>query len=108
MLHRLRLHRVVAFAASAVLVSPAAHAFTIDDGSGQYQVPKFDLEEQTRNFRTTGPDVSASGQHQVDTPLGKLQFNVQKGDSMFGSDAAARERRHYNRMFAPDFMKDQY
>jgi hypothetical protein len=37
-----------------------------------------------------------------------LQFNVQRGDPTFGSEAAARDRRHYNRMFAPDFLKDQY
>jgi hypothetical protein len=105
MAHRLSVHRVALVA--VVFGSAAAQAFTVDDGSGQYQVPKFDLEEQSRNFRTN-PDVSTPGQQQVETPLGKLQFNVQRGDSMFGSDVAERDRRHYNRMFAPDFLKDRY
>jgi hypothetical protein len=106
MTHLLPLYGVVALVAAAAFGSPAARAFTVEDGSSQYQIPKFDLEEQSRNFRT-GPDVTTPGQNQVDTPLGKLQFNVQRGDPMFGSDAAARDRRHYNRMFAPDFLKDQ-
>jgi hypothetical protein len=105
--HRSSVYRVAAVIAAAVVASPTAQAFTIDDGASQYQIPKFDLEEQSRNFRTS-PDVSTPGQNQIDTPLGKLQFNVQRGDPLFGSDAAARDRRHYNRMFAPDFLKDQY
>jgi hypothetical protein len=105
MTHRLPLCGVAVLFAALALVSPAAQAFTVEGGS-EYQVPRFDLEEQSRNFRT-GPDVSTPGQNQFDTPLGKLQFNVQRGDPMFGSDAAMRDRRHYNRMFAPDFLKDQ-
>jgi hypothetical protein len=107
MAHRLPLHRVAALVAAALLVSPAAQAFTIDDGTAAYQVPKFDLEEQSRNFRT-GPGVSTPGQQQFETPFGKLQFGVQSRDSVFGSGSAERDRRHYQRMFAPDFMKDRY
>jgi hypothetical protein len=98
----------IAVLAAALLLSPAAQAFTIDDGSGKYEVPKFDLEEQSRNFRTTSPDVSKPGRQQVETPFGKLQFGVESRESPFGPESAARNRRHYERMFAPDFLKDRY
>jgi hypothetical protein len=108
MAHLLSLHRIAVLVAAVILGSPAARAFTIDDGSGGYQVPKFDLEEQSRNFRAAKPDGSTSGQQQVETPVGKLQFGIQSGSSAFGAQSAERDRRHYERMFAPDFMKDRY
>ena len=99
--------RVGVLITAAILGSPVAQAFTIDDGSSQYQVPKFDLEEQSRNFRAGSPDVSTPGRQQLETPVGKLQFGVQ-GGLPSGSESAARDRRHYERMFAPDFLKDRY
>ena len=43
-------------AAAWLLAAPAAHAFTVEnkDADGQYGVPKFDLEEQSKNFRKDG------------------------------------------------------
>ena len=45
------------------LAAPAAHAFTVEnkDEGGQYGVPKFNLEEQAKNFRKDGSDVSSTG-----------------------------------------------
>jgi hypothetical protein len=68
----------------------AAHAFTIEgpDPGNQYEVPKFDLEEQSRNFRRSGTDTSSNGNSQISTPFGKgtLQFGVQPSSSSnFGS-----------------------
>jgi hypothetical protein len=107
MAHSSSLYRVAGLVLAAILVSPAAQAFTFEGGADSYQVPKFDLEEQSRNFRT-GPDVSTTGQQQVETPFGKLQFGVQSREPGFGSGSAERDRRHYQRMFAPDFLKDRF
>jgi hypothetical protein len=100
-----RLSRVAALVAAAMLAAPAAHAFTIDDGTDKSGQPKFDLEEQSRNFRTPRVDLSTPGVNSFETPFGKMQFGVQSNS--FGYDAAARDRRHYDRMFAPDFLKDR-
>jgi hypothetical protein len=102
--------RIAALAAAAMLIAPAGHAFTIDDGDGKNKVPRFDLEEQARNFRAPKADLATPGTQRVETPFGMLHFGVQSRTSVFdlGADAAARNRRHYERMFAPDFMKDRY
>ena len=53
-------HVFLTLAATAcALAAPAAHAFTVEnkDAAGQYAVPKFDLEEQSKNFRKDGADV---------------------------------------------------
>lgn len=60
--------------------STAAHAFTFQDGGsggqGQYAVPKFDLEEQAKQFRSGGSKDASKWE----TPLGsgKFQFGVQQ------------------------------
>lgn len=96
--------------AGVMLVVPAAHAFFIDDGADKNGKPKFDIEEQSRNFRAPSTlDLSTPGRNSVDTPAGKFHFST--GSTFggpFGSSSAARDRRHYERMFAPDFMKDRY
>ena len=76
--------------AACVLVGAAAHAFTVEnkDEGGQYGVPKFNLEEQAKNFRKDGSDASSTGKSLYETPLGngKLQFGVTQGPaSGFGS-----------------------
>ena len=91
--------------AATMLAAPAAYAFTIDDGTDKSGQPKFDLEEQSRNFRAPSLDLSTPGLSSVETPFGKMQYGVQTNS--FGYDAAARDRRHYDRMFAPDFLKDR-
>ena len=102
------LPRLLAVAA-AMLVMPAAHAFMIDDGTDKSGKPKFDIEEQSRNFRAPGVDLSTPGRNSVETPAGKFHFSTEsRSGGPFGFDSAARNRRHYERMFAPDFMKDRY
>ena len=76
--------------AACVLAAPAAHAFTVEnkDEGGQYGMPKFNLEEQMKNFRKDGSDASSTGKNFYETPLGpgKLQFGVTQGPaSGFGS-----------------------
>ena len=90
-----------------MLAAPAAYAFTTDDGTDKSGPPKFDLEEQSRNFRAPSVDLSTPGLSNVETPFGKMHFGVQSNAPTFGSDSAARDRRHYERMFAPDFLKDR-
>jgi len=68
---------------------PVAHAFTIEggDSGSAYETPKFDLEEQSRQFRRDGLGLSSSGKPQVETPFGKgtLEFGVSQGPvSNFG------------------------
>ena len=110
------MHRPIQFRFAAVLIGAtlaalavaAAHAFTMENGNGNDPL-KFDLDEQMRQFRNGG--ASATGKSQWDTPIGQLQFGTQS-NSMFGSrlgpSSGATDRRHFDRMFAPDFMKDQY
>ena len=106
MAHR-PLLQIAAFVAGALLASPAAHAFTIEDGSSPYAVPKFDLEEQSRNFRKGDPDTSGTGKREWETPVGKLQFGVQS-NSPYGSNSGAANRRHFDRMLTPPIMRDRY
>jgi hypothetical protein len=87
---------------------PAAHAFTIDDGTDKSGKPKFDLEEQSRNFRAPSLDLSTPGARSVDTPVGKFHFSTGTRNGPFSVESASRNRRDYERMFAPDFMKDRY
>src|SRR5215212_5059902 len=83
-------HVVVGIATAWVLAAPAAHAFTVEnkDATGQYGVPKFDLEEQSKNFRKDGSAATTNSNGLYETPLGngKLQFGIQPGGSSnFGS-----------------------
>ena len=73
------------------LMAPQAHAFTVenkDAGGGaaasQFAMPKFDLEEQAKNFRKNGDGTAAASKYE--TPAGTLQFGVRQGPvSGFGS-----------------------
>ena len=77
--------------AASLLAAPAALAFTVEnkDGAGRYGTPKFDLEEQAKQFRRDGsPSNGANSKTLYETPLGdgKLQFGVtQNPGSGFGS-----------------------
>ena len=100
---RFRLPHIFLTLAATVcaLAAPAAHAFTVEnkDEAGQYGVPKFDLEEQAKNFRKGGSDVSSTGKSDLSTPLGNgtLHFGVTQGPasfgSMFGPGLGCRDRR---------------
>jgi len=106
-------------AAAVMLTASAAHAFTVEnkDAAGQYAVPKFDLEEQAKNFRKEG-SASGSGaafndKGMFETPLGngKLQFGITQGSaSNFGSvfspglgpsDGLRASRQEFDRRLAP-------
>jgi hypothetical protein len=75
-------------ATACLLAAPAAQAFTVEnkDAAGQYSMPKFDLEEQAKNF--SKGDGSSAGKSDFTTPLGNgsLHFGVTQGPaSSFGS-----------------------
>jgi hypothetical protein len=97
-------------AAAVMLAAPAAHAFTVEnkDAAGQYTVPKFDLEEQAKNFRKT--DGSTAGKSDFSTPFGSgtFQFGVTQGPSNFGfapglgpTGLQQNSRQEFNRRLAP-------
>ena len=112
-LHRLAL--AVVAAVGAVLATSPANAFTFQDGQGN-TIPKFDLEEQSRQFSKPQLDTSAAAQKGVELPFGgTLQFGVQRNGSPFSSPFGSNfnrsdnaDRRHYERLFAPDSMKSLY
>ena len=85
---RLPLICATALVAGALLAPSAARAFTFEDGKGN-TIPKFDLEEQSRQFRKPEADLSAADKKGIDTPLGKLQFGVERNDSAFRSPFAS-------------------
>jgi hypothetical protein len=75
------------FAAACLLAAQAAHAFTVEnkDTEGQYGVPKFDLEQQAKDFTKDGINAPG-GKTLYETPIagGTLQFGVSPGTG-FGS-----------------------
>jgi hypothetical protein len=108
-------HVVVGIAAAWVLATPAALAFTVEnkDAAGQYGVPKFDLEEQSKNFRKDGAGgtTNSNGLYETQLGNGKLQFGIQPGGSSgFGSVfnpqlgpaySAQQSRQEFDRRLAP-------
>jgi hypothetical protein len=110
----LRFNRVVLVALlGSAFVSPQASAFTFEDGKGN-TIPKFDLEEQARQFRKPETDLSAANKKGVETPFGNLQFGVQRNDSPFGyrspfasgfAPGPNADRRHYERLFTPEYLQ---
>jgi hypothetical protein len=109
------LHVLVAiFAAAFVLAAPAARAFTVEnkDAAGEYGIPKFDAEEQAKNFRKDGSAATPNGKNLFETPIGNgtLQFGVQSGVSNFGpgfgptfgpSSSWQSSRQEFDRRLAP-------
>jgi hypothetical protein len=105
----------VGIAAAWVLAVPAAHAFTVEnkDAAGQYGVRKFDIEEQSKNFRKDGAGATTNSNGLYETPLGngKLQFGIQPGGSSnFGSVfspqlgpslSVQQSRQEFDRRLAP-------
>jgi hypothetical protein len=109
------------FAAAAVLAAPAARAFTVEnkDAASQYTVPKFDLEEQSKNFtKGSSTTTTPANKNMFETPLGdgKLQFGIVPGGAsnfgMFGSglgsasDSARSSRQEFDRRLAPPSSLD--
>lgn len=109
--------------AASLLTAPSALAFTMEnkDGGG-YAVPKFDLEEQSRQFRKEGSaagGINTGSKTLYETPLGngKLQFGVSQGaGSGFGSPVYGSQlgpgysgqyyRDEFNRRLAPPSSLD--
>jgi len=116
-------------AAAWLLAAPAAHAFTIenkdagDGGAGfagsPYAAPKFDIEEQAKNFRSGGTSLTTPGNKtDFSTPLGSgsVYYGVQQGPA-FGSSmgftpgslgpvgASRAGRMDFERMVTPDSLK---
>jgi hypothetical protein len=108
---------LLAAAAVWLAAAPTARAFTIEnkDSEGQYGVPKFDLEEQTKNFRKDGTGTVVGSGNTYSTPIGdgKLQFGISQGSgfsspfsSTLGPDNSAAQRQHFNRMLSPPTSLD--
>ena len=101
---------------AACVLAPAAHAFTVEnkDAAGQYTVPKFDLEEQAKNFRKT--DGSTASKSDLSTPFGNgtLHFGVTQGPASnfnFGpglgpTGLQQNSRQEFNRRLAPPTSLD--
>jgi hypothetical protein len=104
-----------AVAAVWVLAAPAAQAFTFEnrdvDGTSAYAVPKFDLQEQARQFSRSGSGTATPGKTDLETPVGKMQFGVQQGSSFgsgmgFGPATGSRAgRADFERMVTPDNLR---
>ena len=105
-----------AVAAAWMLTAPVAQAFTIEnkdqDGTGAYAVPKFDLQEQARQFSSGGSSLATPGKTDFSTPLGNgsVQFGVQQGafgsGSGFGPATGSRANRaDFERMVTPDSLR---
>jgi hypothetical protein len=116
-------------AAAWLLAAPGAHAFTVEnrdagDGAASgfsgspYAPPKFDIEEQAKNFRSGGTSLSAPGpKTDFSTPYGSgsMTFGVQQGSAFGGSGFGAGStnsfsgsrvnRMDFERMVTPDNLK---
>jgi len=108
-------HVFLTLAATAgALAAPAAHAFTVEnkDEGGQYAMPKFDLEEQSKNFRKGDSSTFTAGKSDFSTPIGNgtLHFGVTQGSAGFGSmlspglglsGSSQNSRQEFDRRLAP-------
>ena len=108
-------------AAVLTLAAPAAQAFTLGGEAANgtnsgYEVPKFDLEEQAKNFRTGGSTSTTPGKTDFNTPLGKgtMEFGVRQGPSSafgFGPGSlgpvsgSRANRMDFERMVTPENMR---
>jgi hypothetical protein len=116
-------------AAAWLLAAPAAHAFTVenkDAGGGgtasgftgsnnPYAAPKFDIEEQAKNFRSPGSSITNPGaKTDFSTPYGNgsMFFGVQQGPAFgFGaggmspSVGSRANRMDFERMVTPEGMR---
>lgn len=97
-----------ALAALGTLTAPAAHAFTMENGDGTGTAPKFDLEEQMRQFRNGNNSSSPAGKNQFSTPFGNGTFEMSvRPSNSFNSPGSGWNsntgptRQDYDRMTAP-------
>lgn len=114
-------------AAVWLLAAPAAHAFTVENkdasggtasgftGGNPYAVPKFDIEEQAKNFRNPGSSITNPGpKTDFSTPYGNgtMFFGMQQGPSFgFGQSGMSpaigsrANRADFERMVTPESMR---
>jgi len=115
-------------AAAWLLAAPGAHAFTVEnrdagDGAASnfsgspYAPPKFDVEEQAKNFRNPGSSITSPGpKTDFSTPYGSgsVSFGVQQGSAFgsgFGTSGTSSftgsrvNRADFERMVTPDSLK---
>jgi hypothetical protein len=114
---RLKIAHLGALATAIMLAAPAAHAFTLGgeaaNSNSNYEVPKFDLEEQAKNFKSGGSGGTTPGKTEFNTPVGTMQFGVQQGPSRFGfgpgnlgpSSGSRVNRMDFERMVTPDNLR---
>ena len=117
---RLKHAHLGALAAIFVFAAPAAQAFTLGgEAAGNrsnYEVPKFDLEEQAKNFRNGSSTSTTPGRTDFNTPLGKgaMEFGVKQGpSSAFGLGPAGMgpatgsraNRMDFERMVTPENLR---
>ncbi|MBX9824674.1 MAG: hypothetical protein K2Y27_06725 [Xanthobacteraceae bacterium] len=117
---RLKHAHLGGLAAILVLAAPAAQAFTLGgEAAGNrsnYEVPKFDLEEQARNFRSGGSTSTTPGGTDFNTPFGKgtMEFGVRQGPSpAFGfgpgsmgpASGSRANRMDFERMVTPENLR---
>lgn len=95
---------------AAALAGPA-HAFTIENkDASPYQTPEFNLEEQSRQFRSDANGGKA-GKYEFDGAFGKgtLEFGTSTRPyygSGFGSSGYGPTRRDFDRVTAPPSSLD--
>lgn len=115
---RLKHAHLAALAAILTFAAPAAQAFTLGgEAAGNrnnYEVPKFDLEEQAKNFRNGGSTSAAPGRTDFSTPFGKgtMEFGVQqRPSSAFGfgpgspGPGSRVNRMDFERMVTPENLR---
>jgi hypothetical protein len=102
---------------AALFAASAAQAFTLENDPKD--MPKFDFDEQLRQFRNSPQpqlDTSAATKG-YQTPYGTLQFGVTRGGpsafttSPFGSQfrsSGNADRRHYERLFVHPDLQHRY
>jgi hypothetical protein len=109
---------LVALLAAFALV-PSALAFTVEnkDADGAYSVPKFNLEDQAKQFRKDGTNSLAPslGKTDFSTPFGtgSLYFGTRPSDSAapFGSfsgstfGSSQNYRSHFERVVTPENLR---
>jgi hypothetical protein len=106
----------VGFFAAALLIGPAAHAFTVEnkDAEGQYGVPKFDLEQQAKGFTKDGTNISSGKLYETPIPGGgTFQFGVSPNASFgnglpfsMGASSSMQSRQEFDRRLAPPTSLD--
>ena len=100
-------------AISAAFAAPAAHAFTMENkDASPYGVPKFDIEEQAKNFSKGGTDLSVRNDGSVPFGGGTLHFGVQQGSSFgpgfgpgFLGPMNRDTRQDFNHIVTPESLK---